>query len=59
VTTVRSSRSGPFTSKAMPYKNLKKSKTEEAREINAKESEAGGSEFELSKAEVSEEIWIY
>jgi hypothetical protein len=41
---------------ALPYESLKESEAKKAREINAEESEAGGSEFELSKTEISEEI---
>jgi hypothetical protein len=43
-------------SRALPYGSLKKSEAKEAREINAEESEARGSEFEPSEAEVSKEI---
>jgi hypothetical protein len=44
---------------ALPYESPKKSKVEEAREVNVKEFETRGSEFKLSKAEISEEIWVY
>jgi hypothetical protein len=43
----------------LSYKNPKEFKIKEARKVNTEESETLESEFKLSKAETSKEIWIY
>ena len=43
-------------SRALPYKSPKESKAEETMEVNVRESEAGGSEFEPYEAEKFEEM---
>ena len=44
---------------ALLYESPKESEAEEVTEVNVRESEAGGSEFEPSEAEESEEMWVY
>jgi hypothetical protein len=46
-------------SRALLYESLKESEVKETREVNSEESKAPKSEFKLSGAEASKEMWIY